>query len=144
MRVGIAELLPSTVTRNVMTEAELLGFGFLGRFRSLGLFGALHLGLQLGQRRDVAEGRLFDRSVDLLHRVLGCVVCLAALGAFGLSLLTPRVVERTGVRNEDALGGFRELDHLEVERFARLGRRAVLLDQLLGRSETFDIGRPAR
>ena len=86
MRVGIAELLPSTVTRNVMTEAELLGFGFLGRFRSLGLFGALHLGLQLGQRRDVAEGRLFDRSVDLLHRVLGCVVCLAALGAFGGTL----------------------------------------------------------
>ena len=66
-------------------------------------------------------------------------IIVAALGAFGLSLLTPRVVERTGVRNEDALGGFRELDHLEIERFARFSRRAVLLDQLFGRGEAFDI-----
>ena len=69
-----------------MTETELLGFGFLGCFRSLGLLGALHLGLQLGQRRNVAEGRLFDRSVDLLHRVLRRIVRLAALGAFGGTL----------------------------------------------------------
>ena len=66
-------------------------------------------------------------------------IIVAALGAFGLSLLTPRVVERTGVRNEDALGGFRELDHLEVELVAGLRRGAVLLGELTCGAEALNV-----
>ena len=43
------------------------------------------------------------------------------------------------MREGDALGGLRELDHLEVELVAHLRGRTVLLDQLAGRAEALDV-----
>src|SRR5699024_9878364 len=87
----------------------LLGLLFLGSLLGVLRLGSLHGALQRGQTCDVAQRRLLDRSVDLLHGRLRSIGGGTLLSLLGCHFGTLGLLIRTQVRKGDALGSLREL-----------------------------------